>query len=42
MNLGLITTDSSAGQPQSGQPEEGFEVCSDFWSKLYVLTSDNQ
>ena len=40
MHLGLITTDSSAGQPASGQPEEGFEVCTDFWSKLYVLTSN--
>ncbi len=37
MNLGLITTDPSAGQPTSGQPEEGMEMCTDFWSKIYVL-----
>ena len=41
MNLGLIATDASAGQPSSGQPEEGFEICTDFWSKIYVLTANN-
>lgn len=41
MNLGLITTDASAGQPTSGQPEDDFEICTDFWSKLYVLTANN-
>ncbi len=39
MSVGLITTDASAGQPCSGQPEEGFEICTDFWSKIYVLTA---
>ena len=34
MNTGLVTTDSSSGQPM---PEE---VCSDFWSRLYVLKAE--
>lgn len=32
MNLGLITTDSSAGQVL-----DGGEICTDYWSKLFIL-----
>lgn len=32
MNLGLITTDSSAGQVIDGS-----DICTDFWSKLFIL-----
>lgn len=37
MNLGLITTDPSSGQPASGHPEPGLDICTDFWSKIVVL-----
>ena len=35
MNLGLITTDPSAGQVL----DEG-ETCTDYWSKIYVLKAE--
>ncbi len=35
MNLGLITTDSSAGQVI-----DGGETCTDYWSKIYVLNAE--
>ena len=36
MNLGLITTDSSAGQVG-----DELEKCADYWSKIYVLKAEN-
>lgn len=35
MNLGLITTDPSAGQVLDGS-----ETCTDYWSKIYVLKAE--
>ena len=35
MNLGLITTDPSAGQVL-----DGGETCTDYWSKIYVLKAE--
>jgi alpha-galactosidase len=32
MNLGLITTD-----PSAGQVIDGSDICTDFWSKLFIL-----
>jgi alpha-galactosidase len=35
MNIGLVTTDASAGQVINGG-----ETCTDFWSKIYILHAE--
>lgn len=35
MNLGLITTD-----PSAGQVIDGGETCTDYWSKIYILKAE--
>ncbi|WP_053360180.1 alpha-galactosidase [Clostridium sp. IODB-O3] len=37
MNLGLITTD-----PSAGQVIDGSETCTDYWSKIYVLKAEDK
>ena len=37
MNIGLITTDSSAGQVIDES-----DTCTDYWSKIYILKSEEQ
>ncbi|MDO4338960.1 MAG: alpha-galactosidase [Eubacteriales bacterium] len=34
MNIGLVTTDASAGENHVGE-----DACGDFWSRIYVLTA---
>ena len=35
MNIGLVTTDASAGEPAAGE-----EPCTDFWSKIILLDGE--